>query len=180
VTTRRAIVPLMLAALLAGSDAHAQSDSTPARPRAVVIDPAHERRLGVHRWTAYAVPPLFAVQALVGQQLYRGVQSSAGEAEWVRPTHRAGAVLIGSAFAVNVTTGAWNLWSQRHEPEGRVMRLVHGASMLAAAGGFTYAGTVLAQDARVSLEKRREHRRIALGSMVLTLASGTGMWLANR
>lgn len=146
----------------------------------MVISEWHARRLTIHRMTAYTIPPLFAAQGFLGQRLYAGVQSAEGPAGWVRPAHRTGAALIGTAFAINATTGVWNLWAARHEPEDRVIRVVHGASMLAAAGGFTYAGVRLSEQAQSSLDKRREHRRVALGSMGLTLLSGTMMWWVNR
>lgn len=148
--------------------------------RAIQVSEWHARRLTIHRVTAYTIPPLFAAQYLVGQQLYRGVARAEGPADWVRPAHRTGAALIGTAFAINATTGLWNLWAERHEPEGRTVRMLHGASMLAAAGGFTYAGVRLADQAQFSADKRREHRQVATASMALTLLSGTAMWWINR
>ncbi len=168
-----------LRAQLPASGADAAADTTPPAG-AVGISDWHARRLAIHRVTAYTIPPLFAAQYLVGQQLYRGVASVEGPADWVRPAHRTGAALIGTAFAINATTGLWNLWAERHEPEGRTTRLVHGASMLAAAGGFTYAGVHLADQAQYSAQKRREHRQVATASMALTLVSGTAMWWINR
>ena len=52
--------------------------------------------------------------------------------------------------------------------------------MLAAEGGFTYAGTELANEAETSLTKRREHRTVALTSMGVTLASSLMMRLLNH
>lgn len=150
------------------------------QPPATRITEWHSRRLAIHRATAYAIPPLFLAQYLVGRELWDGLHSDAGPADWVRPAHRTGAALIGTAFVINATTGVWNLWAARREPEGRVARVLHGASMLAAAGGFTYAGVRLSEQAKFSSEKRAEHRRVALSSMGLTLVSGTAMWWANR
>lgn len=158
----------------------ASPGDTTRATRAVDVSDWHARRLAIHRTTAYAVPVLFAAQYVVGQQLYRGVASAAGPADWVRPAHRTGAALIGTAFVINATTGLWNLWAERREPEGRAVRLLHGASMLAAAGGFTYAGVRLADQAQFSADKRREHRQVATASMALTLISGTAMWWINR
>lgn len=140
----------------------------------------HSRRLTIHRVTAYAIPPLFLGQYLVGRELYDGLQRAEGPADWVRPTHRTGAVLIGTAFAINATTGVMNLWAARNDPQDRVIRVLHGTTMLAAAGGFAYAGVKLAEDAQFSADKRREHRRVATASMGLTLLSGTMMWWVNR
>lgn len=175
--TIRGIIGIGL--LVPAGDARAQGAapgiSPDTQPRAVVVSEWHSRRLAIHRVTAYTIPPLFAAQYLLGRELYRGT-----DADWVRPTHRAGAMLIGTAFAINATTGAMNLWASRHEPEDRVLRFLHGGSMLAAAAGFTYAGVRLAEQAETSLDKRREHRRVALASMGLTLVSGTVMWWSNR
>lgn len=149
-------------------------------PRAVQVSPWHARRLAIHRTTAWTIPPLFVAQALIGRQLYDGIRSVDGPAGWVRPAHRTGAALIGTAFAINATTGLWNLWADRHEPEGRVIRILHGTTMLAAAGGFTYAGIRLSEQAKTSNLKRDQHRNVALASMGLTLASGAMMWWVNR
>lgn len=153
---------------------------TSAAQHVPTVSGAHERRLTIHRITAYTIPPLFVAQYLVGQRLYRDVSRPGGPDDWVRPAHRTGAVLIGTAFAINATTGVLNLWAQRLEPQDRALRIVHGASMLAAAAGFTYAGVRLSEQAQTSSEKRREHRRMATASMGLTLASGTLMWWMNR
>jgi hypothetical protein len=151
-----------------------------AQPPATRISAWHARRLAIHRVTAWTIPPLFLAQYLVGQELYRGIHSESGEADWVRPAHRTGAALIGTAFVINATTGVWNLWASRKEPEGRVARVLHGTSMIVAAGGFTYAGVRLSEQAKFSPEKRDQHRLVALSSMGLTLVSGTAMWFANR
>lgn len=164
---------LCIAASASAQEAMAPVDTLPRR--AAEVDEWHSRRLAIHRVTAYTIPPLFVAQYLLGRELYGGT----GE-DWVRPTHRAGAMLIGTAFAINATTGVMNLWAARDEPEDRVLRLVHGGSMLAAAAGFTYAGVRLSEQAALSPDKRREHRSVALASMGLTLVSGTMMWWVNR
>lgn len=160
-------------------DSVARLDSI-ATPYVPTVSEAHERRLTIHRVTAYTIPPLFVAQYLVGQRLYRDVNRAGGPDDWVRPVHRTGAILIGTAFAINATTGVMNLWAQRHDPQDRAIRFVHGASMLTAAAGFTYAGVRLSEQAQTSSEKRSEHRRVAIGSMGLTLASGALMWWVNR
>lgn len=172
------LVPLPRA-LGAQATAVAWQDTTP-RPAAIAVSDWYSRRLAIHRATAYAIPPLFLGQYLVGQRLYRDVNRPGGPPDWVRPTHQVGAALIGTAFAVNATTGIWNLWTARQERQDRAIRVLHGVSMLAAAGGFTYAGVRLAEQAEHSAEKRREHRQVAAVSMGVTLLSGTMMWWVNR
>lgn len=171
---------LALAALAVPLAAQAPADTTPPRPRAVVLSDAYSTRLTIHRTTAYAILPLFVYQYLVGQRLWDGVHSVEGPPGWVRPAHRAGAVAIGTAFGVNTVTGAWNLWETRSQPEGRTARLLHAASMTTALAGFTYAGARLSREARRDADKRRQHRNVALGSMGITLVSGTLMWWSNR
>lgn len=158
----------------------AGADTVPARQRAVVLSEGYETRLRIHRITAYTIPPLFAWQAWMGQRLWDGARGDETAPDWVRPAHRAGAVAIAAAFGVNTVTGAMNLWETRAQPEGRMVRLVHAASMTTALAGFTYAGARLSQQAKTDPGKQRQHRDVALGAMGLTLASGTLMWLYNR
>lgn len=181
----RGVAVAALAALLPCAAQAQQPDTMPrldtVRPMSIrTVSEAHERRLTIHRITANAIPPLFAAQYLVGQRLYRDVDRPGGPDGWVRPAHRTGAVLIGTAFAINATTGVMNLWAQRQDPQDRTLRVVHGTTMIAAAAGFTYAGVRLSEQAEESFEKRRQHRQVALASMGLTLASGTLMWWVNR
>ena len=158
----------------------ALADTVPRRQRAVALSDGYETRLRIHRITAYTIVPLFAWQAYMGQRLWRGARGDEPAPGWVRPAHRAGAVAIAGAFGVNTVTGAMNLWETRAQPEGRVMRLAHAASMTTALAGFTYAGARLSQQAKTDPDKQRLHRDVALGSMGLTLVSGTLMWLYNR
>lgn len=155
------------------------SADTVRRPRVVEVGDWYNRRLTIHRYTAYAIPPLFVYQYVVGQKLYDGVNGS-GEADWVRPAHQTGAALIATAFGVNTVTGLWNLWEGRAATEGRTIRYVHSITMLGALGGFTYAGAKLSQEAKTNAHKRDQHRQVALGSMGLTMASGLLMWLGNK
>lgn len=177
---RRSVLLVATCSLaLAAAPAHAQGGDT-TRVRAVEISDGYYTRLRVHRYAAYTILPLFAYQAIVGQQLWNGLESERGPADWVRPAHRAGAVAIGTAFAINTVTGAMNLWESRAQTEGRTRRLLHGLSMTTALAGFTYAGVRLSEEAHRSAAKREQHRNVALGSMALTLVSGTAMWLTNR
>jgi hypothetical protein len=181
-----AMLPVAAGAQAAGPRAAARlpaAAGTPrdtVRPRAITLSDGYETRLRIHRYTAYAIVPLFAYQWIVGQQLWDGVTGDEPPAGWVRPAHRAGAVAIGTAFGVNTVTGAMNLWETRSQPEGRTMRILHAATMTTALAGFAYTGIKLSEEAERSADKRRQHRNVALGSMALTLVSGTAMWLANH
>ena len=156
------------------------ADTVPVRRRAVVLSEGYETRLRIHRITAYAIVPLFAWQAYMGRRLWDGARGDEPAPDWVRPAHRAGAVAIAAAFGVNTVTGAMNLLETRAQPEGRVVRILHAASMTTALAGFTYAGARLSQQAKTDPDKQRQHRDLALGAMGLTLVSGTLMWLYNR
>jgi hypothetical protein len=146
------------------------------RPRAVEVGDWYARRLTLHRRTAYAIIPMFGFQALAGRQIWdKGNRAPS----WARNGHRVGATAIAGAFTVNVVTGVWNLIEARDATEGRGLRYLHAASMLAATAGFTYAGAVLSEQAESSLSKRRLHWQVAVSSMGITAVSGVLMKVLN-
>jgi hypothetical protein len=152
------------------------TDTPTPRPRAIEISDAYATRLTVHRYMSYSVIPLFAAQYLAGRQLYdKGSDAPA----WAKTTHRVGATALAGVFAVNTVTGAWNWWDSRAVPEKRALRTAHALMMLAAEGGFTYAGVKLSEEAETDGSKRRQHRTVALSSIGLTLASGLMMKIWN-
>jgi hypothetical protein len=136
----------------------------------------YSRRLTLHRRTAYAIIPMFGFQALAGRQIWEKGNLAPG---WARNGHRAGATAIAGAFTVNVVTGVWNLIEARGATEGRGLRYLHAASMLAATTGFTYAGAVLSEQAETSLSKRKLHWQVAVSSMGITAVSGILMKVLN-
>ena len=161
----------------------AAPDSTPAvaapqqgRPKAVEVGDWYNRRLTIHRWSAYATIPVFAFQWTAGQQIW---EKGAGAPGWARTGHRVGAATVAGLFTANVVTGAWNLWESRSVPQGRVRRYLHAASMFTASAGFTYAGAKLSEEAEGNPDKRRLHRKVALSSMGLTVVSGVLMRILN-
>ena len=145
-------------------------DTVRRRPRSIELSDWYERRLRVHRYGSYAMYPLFAVQAIAGNQLYQ----NSSRRDWVRTTHKTTAIGLGTIFTVNTVTGLWNLWDSRSVEQGRTRRLVHAALMLASDAGLAYAGVRLSEQAKTSFEKRREHRQWAYGSMGTALA-GAGV-----
>ena len=161
-------------------------DTPRARPRATEVSEWYERRMVIHRVTALVVPALFLYQYSLGSKLYDAEDEGRAAPAWVRPAHRRGATAIAAAFGVNTVTGLWNLWESRDASDGQGRRVVHALSMLGAMGGFTYAGMKLADDAQkapnreAAMDKRRQHRNVALASMGVTVVSGTAMWLLNR
>lgn len=156
----------------------AAADTTPRRrPRAVEVSDAYALRLRIHRYASYTIIPLFALQTIAGNQMY---QTGSPDPAWAKTVHSLGAAGLGAVFTLNTVTGAWNLWESRGVSEGRTVKLVHSALMLASDAGFTYAGIKLGPEAKNSFSKRQEHRRVAYISMGGALAGYAVMLLANR
>jgi hypothetical protein len=154
------------------------ADTTPRRRRrAVEVSDAYALRLRIHRYGSYTMIPLFAAQAIAGNQMY---QSGGSDPAWAKSMHGIGAGGLAALFTVNTVTGVWNLWESRGVSEGRTVKLVHSALMLASDAGFAYAGIKLGPDAHNSFSRRQEHRRVAYISMGGALAGYATMLLANR
>jgi len=155
-----------------------QPDTTaPIRRRkAVQVSDWYERRLRIHRYLAYTTIPLYAFQAIAGNQLF---QESSGAPEWAKTGHRVGATALAAVFTVNTVTGLWNLWDSRSVPQGRTRRTIHAILMLASDAGFTYTGAKLSNEAENSLAKRKQHRNLAYYSMGVAIV-GSGMMLVWR
>lgn len=155
-----------------------QPDTTAPRKRrkSIQVSDWYERRLRIHRYLAYTTIPLYAFQAIAGNQLF---QESSGAPEWAKTGHRVGATALAAVFTVNTVTGLWNLWDSRSVPQGRTRRTIHTILMLASDAGFTYAGVRLSEQAENSLDKRKQHRNLAYASMGVAIA-GSGMMLIWR
>lgn len=153
------------------------ADTPRARPRAVEVSDWYERRLRIHRYLSYTVLPVFAVQYAAGRQLF---DKGSTAPEWAKTTHRIGATTLAGVFTVNTVTGVWNLWDSRSVADKRALRYAHAILMLAADAGFTYAGAKLSREAETSLEKRKQHRTIALASIGVSTVSGLMMYFGNR
>jgi hypothetical protein len=155
-----------------------QPDTTAPRKRrkSVQVSDWYNRRLRIHRYLAYTTIPLYAFQAIAGNQLF---QESSGAPEWAKTGHRVGATALAAVFTVNTVTGLWNLWDSRSVPQGRTRRTIHTILMLASDAGFTYTGIKLSNEAENSLEKRKQHRNLAYASMGVAIA-GSGMMLIWR
>jgi hypothetical protein len=171
--------PPLLAPVAVETITLAPADTAPRHRRRKTVDVSewYSRRLTIHRYVAFATIPVFAVQYAAGQQLF---DKSRDAPAWAKTTHRVGATLLAGMFTVNTVTGLWNLWDSRSVPERRTLRTVHALTMLAADAGFTYAGVRLSDEAETSLQKRKEHRTLALSSMGLTMASALMMKIFNH
>lgn len=138
---------------------------TRRRVRAVEYSDWYARRLTIHRWASYTTVPLFIAQYIVGERVWKY-----GQASNAAKYHSLLAGAVGTLFAVNTTTGVWNMIASRHDPEGRTRRIIHGTLMLIADGGFVATG-ILGSKAQNNFDDRTLHRKVALSSMGVALLS---------
>ena len=150
-----------------------------ARPRAIEVSEWYHRRLVVHKTLSYAMLPVFASQYVAGSKLYDQGAGGAVAPAWARPVHRIGAATIAGIFGVNTVTGLWNLWDSRQVEDKRWLRVSHALAMLGADAAFAYTGLKLANEAENSFEKRREHRRVAVYAIGVSVGSGAVMKIFN-
>ena len=143
------------------------TDTVRTRRRAVRLSDAYRTRLRIHKLASFAMLPLFAFQYAAGEQLF---DKSDAAPEWAKDYHGLAAGGVAGLFAINTVTGGLNWWETRRQVGGRRWRTTHAALMLVAEAGFVATG-MLAEEAEESLDKRRQHRAIALTSMSLASAS---------
>lgn len=167
--TRDSVVGPVMASLASG--VVTPVDTVRRRRKAVEVSEWYERRLRLHRYGSYTIYPLFALQAVAGNQIFPDPLNAPS---WAKTSHRIGASALAGVFTLNTVTGLWNLWDSRDAPQGRARRTVHTLLMLASDAGFTYAGARLSEQAETSVDKRREHRIWAYGSMATAL-TGVGV-----
>jgi hypothetical protein len=169
-----ALIPSVQPALFAADTADTQ------RPHAVEYSDAYYTRLVLHRYTSFAMVPLFVAEYFIGRSLYNNPNSSSRS---LRSAHTAVAQGMGALFAFNTVTGVWNLWDSRHDSAGRVRRYLHGGLMIAAGAGFvaTAMMTPNRRDFRGTggtvgdPSAANLHRGLAIGSMGITLGSAAMM-----
>ncbi len=162
----------------------AADDTTPARRRkAVDISDAYATRLKIHYIASFATIPIFAAQAVVGEQLYHAEQNGP-PSHSLRDTHDAIAVTLAALFVTNGITGSMNWWETRHNAAGRPWRTVHAALMLLSEAGFAYTAS-LGERARFNgpngtQPARDLHRQWAEISAGTALAAYIMMWKPIR
>ena len=155
-------------------------DTVPARRRkAIEVSDAYAVRLKIHYIASYATIPIFAAQAIVGEQLYNAESKGLAAPPGMKGTHDAIAAALGGLFAVNTVTGAWNWWETRGQEKGRTWRTIHAVLMLAADAGFAYTAS-LGDNARGVQAARDKHRNWAEASAGVALASYVMMWKPFR
>ena len=86
-------------------------------------------------------------------------------------------------FGLNTFTGGWNLWEGRHDTDGRPIRIVHSALMLAATGGFlatTATGPHVRNGIITNPSDKSLHRYIAVASISVGTVGYLLMLLKGR
>ncbi len=144
------------------------SDTTTPKKKKVVIEYSdwYETRLTIHRYSSWAMLPLFVGQYVTGTTL---IQKGTDAPQWVKTTHPILATGVAALFATNTVTGAWNWWEGRADPTARGWRTTHSVLMLLADAGFTYVGLVSGQ-AKQNGDVRNRHKQAAIisGSLAVT------------
>jgi hypothetical protein len=155
-------------------------DTAPARRRkAVQISDAYAVRLKIHYIASFATLPIFAAQAIVGEQLYNDYTTGKPIPRSLKQTHDGIALGLGALFLTNTVTGTWNWWETRHEPKGLAWRTVHAALMLVADAGFAYTAS-LGERITVGQVRPDMHRNMAEASAGVALVSYIMMWKPIR
>jgi hypothetical protein len=131
---------------------------------------AYYTRLKIHKYASFATLPLFGAQVIVGQKLYNGTGS-----DGTRSLHTGLVAATAALFAVNATTGAWNIWEARKDPNHKTKRTVHGVLIILAEAGFVATGVLApehehdsrtgAVDFEAGGNSRSTHRTLAFVSM---------------
>jgi hypothetical protein len=162
----------------------APDDTTPARRRkAVEVSDAYATRLKIHYIASFATLPIFAAQAIVGEQLFHAEQNGYPPSTSLRQTHDAIAITLGALFVTNSVTGGLNWWETRHQPAGRTWRTIHAALMLLSDAGFAYTASLGERGAFTKSggnPARDTHRNWAEISVGTALVGYVMMWKPIR
>jgi hypothetical protein len=144
----------------------APTQATAPPPVAFEYSDGYRLRAKIHKVSSFATLPLFGAEAIIGQSLYSNPTQGKKDA------HLVTAAGIGALFAVNTTTGVWNLIEARKDSNHRGRRLAHGLMMLAADGGFLATAALGPESEHGSVEgSRGAHRAVAFTSIGLATAS---------
>jgi hypothetical protein len=154
---------------------------TVRRRRAVRLSYSYYRRLDLHRWVGYAVPPLFLAEFLAGDKLLK--EGSAAPL-WAEKSHKPIAYALAGVFTFNAVTGVWNLAEAGKVQSGKTRRWVHSIMMLASSAGFIYSAQIAPStadiDARIAAGKRggwTPHKRAAVASIGLATVAHAMMFI---
>ena len=146
--------------------APASAQATAPPPVAFEYSDGYRLRAKIHKVASFATVPLFGAEAIIGQSLYSDPTQAKKDA------HLVTAAGIGALFAVNTTTGVWNLIEARKDPVHRSRRLAHSLMMLAADAGFLATAALGPESEHGDSEgSRATHRAVAFTSIGLASAS---------
>jgi hypothetical protein len=113
------------------ADAVQAAGSAPAK--VFEYSDAYRTRLRIHKDASFAMLPLFAAEAVVGEKLFHNPNAGG-----LRTLHGVLNVGILGLFGLDTVTGLWNLKEGWQDPQGRVRRLIHSLLMLTADVGFVW------------------------------------------
>jgi len=161
---------------LAIHPAFMQATSQPVHAGAIQHSDAYLTRAKIHRYASWATLPLFAAEVALGASIYNG------DGGWKKGAHGAVGTAIVGLFGVNTVTGAWNLFGEGWNDEGRGLRLLHGLLMMAAGAGFVATAMSTPSEHRgfTFQADRATHRNLALASIGLGTTGYLVMLFGNH
>jgi hypothetical protein len=161
----------------------ASGQSAPAvHPGAITYSDGYLLRAKIHKYSSFATLPLFATEVALGQSIY----NDPANADSRKGAHIAVGTGIIGLFGVNAVTGVWNMVEDRHNPQGRKLRLVHGLLMLTANVGFVATaasgphGKEHGFSTPPSESDKALHRDLAIGSMAIGTVGYTIMLFGHH
>jgi hypothetical protein len=126
----------------------------------------YRTRAKIHRLASWASLPLFATEAVLGQQMFNDGTKATGAR---RSVHKWAGIGVVSLFGVNTATGLINMIQARKDPNGKTLRVIHATLMLVADAGF--AATTLTAPRRdgdgllIYDQKKNQHLALAYASI---------------
>lgn len=179
-------LPSVLAQQPLGISAIDDSVRKHPRPHAIEVSDSYALRLKIHRYGSYTMLPLFATQFILGSKLLNEREDivSGERTEPVntslRRAHLITALGVGTLFVSNTTTGLWNLYDNRNNPDHRGIRAAHALTMLLSDAGFVYTGHLGVNGKNGTVQDTRRHRNFALGSMGVATIGASMMWFLDH
>jgi hypothetical protein len=155
-----------------------QDDTQPIHAAAIEHSDAYLKRAKIHRFASYATLPLFAAELALGASIYNGVEHG----DWRKGAHGVVATAIVGLFGVNTVTGAWNLFGESWNDQGRGLRLLHGLLMMAADAGFVATAMSTPSERRgfTFQTDQATHRNLAIASVGLGTTGYLVMLFGNH
>ena len=156
------------------------------RPRAIEVSDSYALRLKIHRYGSYTMLPLFATQYVLGSKLLKQREDidngtrREGVTHSLNRAHLYTALGVGTLFLSNTTTGLWNLYDNRKNPEHRGIRNAHVLTMLLADAGFALTGRMGVNAKSASIQDVRRHHWVAVSSMGIATIGASMMWFFDH